>query len=365
METPYRRDTWRQLAGRWLVLLLLSAFTFQLWAAADLPAGLLIGPMVAGIVSAALGLRLTVHRRPYQAAQIVIGAMVATSISPNVIATYARHWLLLTALTGAILLGAASLSWLATRFRLLPGTTASYGISPGAATTMVIQGEAMGADVRLVALMQYSRVVMVALAAAMAARHWNGSPLQPAAQVSSWLAPVDWLHLVLVLAVGLVGQQGARLLRIPAWTVLGPLVLLSVLHGGGWLSIQLPRWLLAVAYAVLGWHIGLDFRPDLLRQALRSLPVILGAAVILIAYCWALAILLAHASGIDMLTAYLATSPGGFDTVAIIASSSVNVDLPLILSVQCVRMFLVIAFSPGLARLMARATARRSSAHRQ
>ena len=41
---------------------------------------------------------------------------------------------------------------------MLPGTTAVWGSSPGAATAMVLMAEAFGADARLVAFMQYLRV---------------------------------------------------------------------------------------------------------------------------------------------------------------------------------------------------------------
>ena len=42
-----------------------------------------------------------------------------------------------------------------TRWQVLPGTTALWGTSPGAASVMTIMAESYGADVRLVALMQY------------------------------------------------------------------------------------------------------------------------------------------------------------------------------------------------------------------
>ena len=104
--------------------------------------------------------------------------------------------------------------------------------------------------------MQYSRVLLVALAAALVARFWAG-PRRPAPG-APWLAPVHWGNLAAVLLLAALGQQVARLLRLQAWALLGPMLLLSALHAGGWLVIDLPRWLLAAAYALLGWHIGLD-----------------------------------------------------------------------------------------------------------
>jgi uncharacterized membrane protein AbrB (regulator of aidB expression) len=52
----------------------------------------------------------------------------------------------------------------------LPGTTAIWGSSPGAATAMTLMSESYGADMRLVAVMQYLRVVLVVLTASLVAR---------------------------------------------------------------------------------------------------------------------------------------------------------------------------------------------------
>jgi hypothetical protein len=132
------------------------------------------------------------------------------------------------------------------------------------------------------------------------------------------------------------------------------MVLLSALHAGGWLAIDLPRWLLAAAYALLGWHIGLGFQRDFLRHARQALPVVAGAALCLMGLCGLLAWCLTHLAHIDALTAYLATSPGGLDSVAIIAASTPRVDLPFVLALQSVRLLFVIALTPLITRLVVR-----------
>ncbi|PWR23346.1 putative ammonia monooxygenase [Zavarzinia compransoris] len=58
-------------------------------------------------------------------------------------------------------------------------------------------------------------------------------------------------------------------------------------------------------------------------------------------------------AGLDPLTAYLATSPGGADTVAIIAAST-RVDAPFVMTMQMARFLVVLAIGPGLARAIAR-----------
>jgi uncharacterized protein len=338
---------------QWTALLFLSALISALWAAAGLPAALLLGPMLGGVIFGVNGLRLKVPAAPYLGAQGIIGAMVSTAITPAIVGTLGTHLVLFGLVMATTLLGAAAIGWVISSTGLIPGATAVYGTSPGAASAMVLLGEAQGADTQLVAFMQYSRVLLVALAAALVAHFWAGG-VNPRIPGTSWFAAVQWGHLALVLVIGVAAQQLARLLRLPAWPLLGPMLLLATLHAGGWLTIDLPRWLLAAAYALLGWHIGLGFRRDALRHAGRALPVVAAAALCTMTLCGLLAWCLTHLAHVDALTAYLATSPGGVDSVAIIAASTPRVDLPFVLALQSVRLLFVIGLAPLVTRLVVR-----------
>ena len=338
---------------QWVALLTLSTLISFIWGAAGLPAGLLLGPMIAGIVFGVNDLRLEVPQWPYLGAQALIGAMVSASITPAIVVSFIHVFWLFCSVITATLLGAVALGWLISRSGLIPGATAVYGSSPGAASAMVMLGEAEGADARLVAFMQYSRVLLVALGAAVVARFWAGAG-GARAPGAPWLVPVHGGNLVTVLLLAAAGQQVARLLRLQAWALLGPMLLLSALHAGGWLAIDLPRWLLAAAYTLLGWRIGLGFHRDFLRHAGRALPVVAGAALCLMAFCGLLAWCLTRLAHIDALTAYLATSPGGLDSVAIIAASTPRVDLPFVMALQSVRLLFVIGLAPLITRLVVR-----------
>jgi membrane AbrB-like protein len=340
--------------AQWAALAALSAFIWYLWSSVGLPAGLLMGPMIAGIVFGVNGLRMEVPPWPYLGAQALIAAMISSSITPAIVASISHEFVPFCSVMTATLLGAAALGWLISRSGIIPGATAVYGTAPGAASAMVLLGEADGADARLVAFMQYSRVILVALSAAVVARFWAGGGTDARAPGAPWLLPVHWGNLGLVLVLAAAGQQVARFLRIPAWALLGPMLLLSTLHAGGWLAIDLPRWILAAAYALLGWHIGLGFRRDFLRHAGRALPVVVGAALCLMGLCGLLGWCLTRMAHIDVLTAYLATSPGGLDSVAIIAASTPRVDLQFVLALQSVRLLFVIGLAPLITRLVVR-----------
>ena len=144
--------------------------------------------------------------------------------------------------------------------------------------------------------------------------------------------------------------------KIPAGAMLVPLFVGAALSTSHVITITLPPWLLAGSYALVGWSIGLRFTRDIIGYAARQLPVIAASIFTLIALCGGLAYVLHATVGTDPLTAYLATSPGGADSVAIIAASS-KVDIPFIMAMQIGRLLLVILIGPSLARMIARWTA--------
>ena len=336
--------------ARWAALVALSVALSLLWGAASLPAALLIGPMIGGVVFGVHGARLDVPRWSYLGAQAVIGALVGSAITPTIMATFREDAWLFSAAVAATLLGSAGIGWLVSRTGLIPGSTAVYGTAPGAASAMVMLGEAEGADVSLVAFMQYTRVLMVAFATTFVAYYFADTVPHPPG--APWDAHVNWLNLALVILLALAGQQIARLLHLHAWGLIGPMALLAALHAGGWIEIELPRWLLAAAYAVIGWHIGLGFRRDRLIHAGKAMPVVVGTALCLIVFCAGVAWCLTLVVHVDPLTAYLATSPGGVDVAAVIAASTPRVDLPFVLALQSIRLFATVALSPLLVRLV-------------
>jgi membrane AbrB-like protein len=73
--------------------------------------------------------------------------------------------------------------------------------------------------------------------------------------------------------------------------------------------------------------------------------------------CAGLAALLVAFAGIDPLTAYLATSPGGIDSIAIIGMAG-GADMPFVMAMQTARFLVVMATGAWIARLVASAVGR-------
>jgi len=337
-----------------LALLGLSVIFIAILELAGLPAALFLGPMVAGIVIASADGTVRVPPNLFVLAQGVIGCLMVRALPASVIGEISKDWPIFAMGIISVIVVANCIGLLLTRWRVLPGTTAIWGASPGAATAMIIMAEAHGADFRMVALMQYIRVVCVAVAASLVARIWSsggGTGLPP--PPVEWFPEIVWVPLLQTLALAFIGAVLGKLLRLPAGAMLLPMIAGVLLQNTGVIQIELPQWLLAISYALAGWAIGLRFTRDIVGHAARVFPQILASTLVLIAICGVFAFLLVQFAGIDPLTAYLATSPGGADSVAIIAASS-KVDVPFVVAMQTGRFLVVLLIGPIIARLIVR-----------
>lgn len=339
---------------QWCLLVAGSALLAGLLELAHVPAALLIGPLVAAIIAGVNGFTVRPPRFAGNVAQAVVGVLIAASISLDIFAALSDDWLLILGVVAATLAASSFLGYLISRWKILPGTTGVWGSAPGAATAMVLMAGAFGADQRLVAFMQFLRVIMVTLAAAFIARLWvDTSAVEEQAVI--WFPAISWPAFGATLAFSLAGGLAGQLVRLPSPWFLGAFIIAAIAHLGMDVPLQLPEWLLALSYAFIGWTIGLNFTRPILRHAMRALPQIIAAILALMVFCGALAWLIVQTLGVDPLTAYLATSPGGMDSVAIIAAASNGVDISFVMAIQAARFLVVLLLGPALSRLVTRA----------
>ncbi|MDI1245267.1 MAG: AbrB family transcriptional regulator [Rhodoferax sp.] len=336
----------------WGVLLLISAALAWALTAFHLPAGVLLGCMLAGILMSSRDIRLGVPGPLFALAQGVLGCLMAQSLQPATLARVAADWPIFLGATVSIIAASAGLGWFLMRRQVFPGTTAVWGLAPGAASAMVLMAEAYGADVRLVAFMQYLRVAVVTAVAALVAHFWSNQAAPPIAHDVPWFSVIHAGNLGWTLVLAFAVSSMARWLKIPGGAMVVPLILGAALQAMGLLVIELPPALLAVSYAVIGWSIGLRFTPGILWHALRALPAVLGSILALMGVGVVIAVGLNQWAGYDPLTAYLASSPGGADSVAVIAATSA-VDAGFVMAMQLARFLMVLVWGPRVSQFIA------------
>ena len=336
----------------WFALLATGAAGALLLARIGLPAPWLIAPILVAIAAAVAGLvEVRMPRPAFMAAQAAIGMLIAQTFTPPVVASIARSWAVMLAVVASTVAAAAVSGWVLARLSSISAATAAWGSAPGGASAMTAMSAEYGADPRVVAFMQYLRVTVVVLSASAVSRVLLGHATHP---VPAVLMPqTDLLALPQTVAIALLGAFAALRLGIPAGALLGPMLLGAALQGAGLVRIALPAAALDAAYLTIGLSIGLLYTQATVRYVLRVLPQLLAATVVLVLLCCASAALLVATLHVDALTAYLATTPGGLDSVTAIALGS-GANVPLVLSIQALRLFVVLLTAPALAKLIVR-----------
>ena len=203
-----RLDHW-PASKRVAALVVASAVLTGLFVALRLPAAFLIGPMIAAGALSISGATVNLPKWPLYAAQAIVGAMIAGSFPAEAFGEMVRDWPLILFGTVATVAASMAIGILLTRAGVMPGTTAIWGSAPGAASVMTFMSADYGADMRLVALMQYLRVAMCVLLATIVARVM-GAPTS--ATVMAVFPPAPWqahaATLALTLLAGWLAYRG-------------------------------------------------------------------------------------------------------------------------------------------------------------
>lgn len=276
-------------------------------------------------------------RSPFAA---VIGVAIGGTVSP-VLVSDLPQWVPLTlaVVVSTALTGAAGSLFLR-RVAGMDWATAYSSAMPAGVYEMTVQGEIFGADVRRVARAQAMRIFLVVLTVPMVFR-WlytvsSGTEI-PLRQAEIASLPQDWAAL---LACAVVGWLIARRLHFPNAAMLGPMILSALLHGSGLVEAVPPVWLLAVAQDILGASIGGQFAgatPSGLRRSALQASVLVPMALSINV---AVALVLGHATSLDLATCILALAPGGSVEMSIIALA-VGAEVTAVVFHQVLRVLLV------------------------
>ncbi len=342
---------WLARMAQWLLLAVVTGGLVAGLKLAGVPAALLLGPLLAGIGFALGGAAIRPAKAALLGSYTIIGCLVGVALGQAAGPALLAQLPVLLLMAGASLLASTGLGWGLAKVGWFQGPTAVWGLSPGGAAGMVALAQEQGGDGRIVALMQYLRILMVT-GAAIALAHALTGPAK-ALPAAGWFPPLAPRALAETLGLAALGFLAARRLRFPAAAFLVPGLAGAALVATGVARPSVPPLLAAGAYALIGWNIGLSFTKASVIDGARALPRILLAAFALVVLCAGLGLVVSLLCGVDWLTGYLATTPGGIDAILIIGAS-VPVDLPFILAAQVVRVLLVLLVGPAIATHAAR-----------
>jgi membrane AbrB-like protein len=335
----------------WTTVLAVGSAASVGFALLGLPSPVLFGALVGGLVHA-VSAESPVDLSPglFRLGQSLVGATIGALVDLPTLTRLGDDWPSVLLVTG----GTLAISLLAGRAlalrRDVSVTTGVFAMVAGGASGIVALSRELGADDRVVTVVQYLRVLLVLLAMPVV----TALLFHPATGVGALTQPATrWgadLTFVTV-AVG-VGVLLTRVVRAPAMALLGPmLIAVAVSASGGLGEVTVPGVVESLGFALIGVQVGLRFTRASLVAIGRLLPLALTLMALLIAACAGLGVLLSAVTGVDRLTAYLATTPGGLFAVLATAADSGS-DVTYVLAIQVIRLFSMLLVAPLLARLL-------------
>lgn len=278
----------------------------------------------------------------------IIGLAIGGAFTPQVLEEAPNWWPSLLALVVFIPLvhygGFIGYS----RFGGLEPHTAYYSAAPGGLIEVIQMGEEAGADVKMITLLQFMRLILTILLVPLAFSILEGAAVGSSSGVSITKADnpnlQDWVILVFC---GAVGFFGGKLLRFPAYVITGPITMSGLAHLFGYIETIPPNWMVQLTQLVIGVALGTRFvgmQHRALWLALKLAFVnILGTMTIAVAMA-----MLLH-SIVDERTeaVALAFAPGGLAEMSLVAVSleisvvyvTAHHVLRIVLAIAVVKMF--------------------------
>lgn len=317
------------------------------------PSAVLFGSLLGGMTHALTSpTQLKVPPLAFRLGQAIVGTTIGTLISVEALRRIGDEIVPILLVTVGTIAVSLLAGWTLALRRDVSLVTGAFSLIAGGASGVVAMARDLGADERVVTVVQYLRVllVLVTLPLVMAV------VFHPDTGVDALSAPDAPLsaNLGYVAIAVLGGLLVARFVPISTATLLAPLVIAAVVASAGWLGdVSVPAPVQWVGYALIGVQVGLRFTRRSLASITRMLPAVLALIAALLVLCALMGAALAWLTPVDPLTAYLATTPGGLFAVLAIAADSGS-DVTYVMALQLFRLLVILLLMPLLARWLGR-----------
>ncbi|MCQ6276303.1 AbrB family transcriptional regulator [Bacillus sp. V3B] len=339
--------------------------------------GLGIGWMIGTIVLAAflsfrqpVWLKITTESNGLPSYWLKIGQWLLAielgrQMNLSVLETFSDHWLTITImlflsiifslLSGVVL-------WKCSRTDML---TSFFATAPGGIATMPGIAEEVGANTATVSIVQTLRVFLVVLTIPIIASSWLISSVDQVVTSlpsTSENSEFQWSQLLGTVVLGLTAWGGyyvGKLLKFPAPILVGGMVCVAFVQSftsffiGSDLVVWWPHSIMILSQICIAASIGSRFQRSMFIGIKKTVVVAFLSTIALILAMFGCAYLVSETTGISLVTSVLAFAPGG---VAEMATTAVvlNADSTFVVTVQVLRIVVVILVLPPFFRLLNR-----------
>ena len=313
------------------------------------PGGLTSGALVATGIASFAGRPLFVPPFLTQTVLVVLGIMLGSLVSWQLLQHIGAYPLTIALLALATFCVTAGSTWYLQHVHGWDRTSAFLASCPGAISQVAMLAVEKGADVPAIAVTQTFRVIILAagLPLLLSVGGAGASPLLLGGAAAS---PLELAELA---AAAAAVAWVLRLIHFPASWMFGAMIGSGVLHGFGWVEGGLPPWMWSAALVVVGALLGSRFARMKAGTLFRHLGAALGSFAITILVSSVFVAVVAAFTPLRLADIAVAFAPGSMDAMLALALT-LHIDPIFVGAHHLARMVFVTLGTPGIAHLLDR-----------
>ncbi|HBZ43956.1 MAG TPA: aminopeptidase [Maritimibacter sp.] len=251
----------------------------------------------------------------------VIGVMIGAQVSPELLALLPKMAVSIPAVIAFVVLAHGGNYLIFRRLGGLDKHTAFYSGTPGGLLESIAFGEEDGADIRVLTIMQFLRIIVVVMILPVAISIYEGAPVGSAAGLSTSTQAAQAMDIVLTFVFALIGLWIGTAIRVPAAQLTGPLLVVGIASAFGLIDLVIPGWLVGSAQVVLGAGLGLRFVGLTRRMLVQGVGLATLSGGFMLALGGAISYALAVSVDLDLEMLIISFAPGGVTEMSLIALS--------------------------------------------
>ncbi len=251
----------------------------------------------------------------------IIGAMIGSRFSPEVLTLLPQFWMSGLALIPFILLAHGGCYAIMRGLGRYNKIDAYFAALPGGIIDATVLAEEAGADLRIVTTQHFIRIILVVSSIPLLFLLIDGEAVGSLAGQTMATADYDILDIALILIIALIGLFIGQLTKLPVSHMLGPLLLSLALTVGGVVNIDIPPWMGHAAQYMVGTALGAQFSGVSRRLLAKGLGMGLlsGTYMLLLAAVFAMS--LVPFVPADFGAMFISFAAGGLAEMSLIALS--------------------------------------------
>ncbi|MSO93212.1 MAG: AbrB family transcriptional regulator [Rhodospirillales bacterium] len=337
-------------AGMMALALVIGTLGGALFAYLQLPLPWMTGPLLATTVATMSGIPLKGPGGVRGIVVAVIGTMVGSSFTPNVIDEAGRWIGTIVAMVVFILLLMASVSYTLHRHFKFGPATAYFSAAPGGFNQIMVLGSALGGDDRVIALIQSVRVTLTVLMIPFWFRLLEGYDPDRAMPFAK-IGDIGAFDATALAACAVAGYWIGVRIRLPVPALIGPMILSATLHLTGVTAASPPNEFVNLAQIVIGTSAGCRFTGITVRRVFGTLMIGGLTTVYMLAVTLASALALEYAFDLPFAKVLLAFAPGGLAEMVLV-SLAMGIDPAFVSVHHLVRLVVIYTAVPFAFRLL-------------